>query len=166
LDLVSAWFSGTNRTSNQNRSFWIYKHTVFIKEKIMKASILFTTGLILAAGAVVGSINVAHAGVAGSAGSISAQFTATGNNLVSTAGAVAAGKTGAFTTASGTTTDISAVAAGYSGVLTVTGFSTSTVGYSAADDTLKSITQANNFDGAAPKTSVNLVPATVGVSLN
>ncbi len=64
----------------------------------MKASILFATGLILAAGAVVGSINVAHAGSAGSAGSISAEFTA-GNVLSGTAGAVAVGKTGAFTAA-------------------------------------------------------------------
>ncbi len=132
----------------------------------MKASIKFATGLILAAGAVVSSINVAHAGQAGSAGSISAQFTPTGNTLLSTAGAVAAGKTGAFTTANGTATDISAVAAGYSGALTVTNFGTSTVGYAATDDGRLGTPQANNFDGAVPKTSVNLVPATVGVKLN
>jgi hypothetical protein len=70
-------------------------YTLSIKEKIMKASIVFATGLILAAGAVVGSINVAHAGAAGSAGSISAEFSA-GNVLTGTAGAVAVGKTGAF----------------------------------------------------------------------
>lgn len=132
----------------------------------MKASIKFATGLILAAGAVVGSINAAHAGQAGSAGSISAQFSTTGNSLTATAGAVAAGKTGAFTTANGTVADISAIAAGYSGILTVSNFSTATVGYAATDDGRLGTAQANNFDGTAPKTSVNLVPATVGVKLN
>ena len=47
----------------------------------MKASIVFATGLMLAAGVVTGSINAAQAGEGGAAGSISAQFTETGNSL-------------------------------------------------------------------------------------
>ena len=138
----------------------------------MKASIVFATGLILAAGAVAGFSNAAHAGAAGSAGSISAQFTVTGNTLTATAGAVATGKNGAFTTATGGApaggvADITAVAAGYSGTLTITDLGTANVDYGVTAETPTGlgIAQGNNFDGAA-KTSVNLVPATVGVKLN
>ncbi len=157
----------------------------------MKASIVFATGLILAAGAVFGSINVAHAGSAGSAGSISAEFSA-GNVLTGTAGAVAVGKTGAFTsgTSNGGTALIpatfgppvnntpgplltpevpaapasfTAVAGGYGGRLTVD--ATGTI-FTVAEDTLLGTAgvQANVFDSTA-KNSVNLVPSTVGVSL-
>jgi hypothetical protein len=161
-----------------------------MKEKIMKASIVFATGLILAAGAVVGSINVAHAGSGGSAGSISAEFSSTTNspnNLTGTAGAVAVGKTGAFTagTANGGTPaipatgvlgqpgftpgtpatpgDFTAVAGGYGGILTVNATGTT---FTVAEDTLLGTAgvQANVFD-SANKNSVNLVPSTVGVTL-
>jgi hypothetical protein len=162
-------------------------YTLSIKEKIMKASIVFATGLILAAGAVVGSINVAHAGSAGSAGSISAEFS-TGNVLTGTAGAVAVGKTGAFTagTANGGTpaiapvfnvntgalvtpgtpagpSDFTAVAGGYGGILTVNATGTT---FTVAEDLLLGTTgvQANVFD-STNKNSVNLLPSTVGVTL-
>ena len=138
----------------------------------MKASIVFATGLILAAGAVAGFSNAAHAGAAGSAGSISAQFTTTGNTLTATAGAVATGKNGAFTTATGSApaggvADITAVAAGYSGALTISDLNTTLVDYAVTAEgaTGLGIAQGNNFDGVN-KTSVNLVPATVGVKLN
>lgn len=152
----------------------------------MKASIVFATGLILAAGTVIGSINVAHAGSAGSAGSISAEFSA-GNVLTGTAGAVAVGKTGAFTsgTSNGGTPaipatgvlgqpgftpgtaatpgDFTAVAAGYGGILTVNPTGTT---FTVAEDLLLGTAgiQANIFD-STNKSSVNLVPATVGVTL-
>jgi hypothetical protein len=138
----------------------------------MKASIVFATGLILAAGAVAGFSNAAHAGAAGSAGSISAQFSVTGNNLTATAGAVATGKAGAFTTGTasapaGGVADITAVAAGYAGSLSITDLNTVNVDYTVGTETAASLGQAqgNNFDGTQ-KTSVNLVPATVGVKLN
>jgi hypothetical protein len=139
----------------------------------MKASIVFATGLILAAGAVAGFSNAAHAGAAGSAGSISAQFSVTGNSLTATAGAVATGKTGAFTTATGSapaggTADITAVATGYAGTLTITQLNTTGVDYEIGLETLgaQGAAQGNNFNGTA-KTSVNLVPGpTTGVALN
>jgi hypothetical protein len=154
----------------------------------MKASIVFATGLILAAGAVVGSINVAHAGSGGSAGSISAEFSSTTNspnNLTGTAGAVAVGKTGAFTagTANGGTpaipatgvlgqpgftpgtpagpSEFTAVAGGYGGILTVNAAGNT---FTVAEDLLLGTTQANLFD-STNKNSVNLVPSTVGVTL-
>jgi hypothetical protein len=131
----------------------------------MKASIKFATALILAAGAVAGSINVAHAGAGGSAGTISAQFTVTGNNLTGTAGAVAVGKLGAVTSGTATPTELSATAAGYAGDLTITNFSTDTIGYGAFADALLGDEQKNNFAGTL-KSSVNLVPGpTTGVKL-
>lgn len=135
----------------------------------MKASIVFATGLILAAGAVAGFSNAAHAGAAGAAGSISAQFT-TGNTLSATAGAVATGKTGAFTTATGSApaggvADITAVATGYAGTLAITNLNT-TNSYTIGDEALVTAVQGNNF-AATLKTSVNLVPGPgTGVKLN
>jgi hypothetical protein len=131
----------------------------------MKASIVFATGLILAAGAVFGSSNIAQAGVGGSAGSISAEFT-TGNVLSATAGAVAVGKAGAITVATGSTTDITASAVGYAGGLTVTGFNTTGVIYTVVADTDAGLAlqQGNAFAGAASGTSL-LPGTTTGVSL-
>jgi hypothetical protein len=134
----------------------------------MKASIVFATGLILAAGAVAGFSNAAHAGAAGSAGSISAQFSTTGNRLEATAGAVATGKAGAFTTGTASTADTTAVAAGYSGALSITDLNTANIDYTIGTETAASLGQAqgNNFAGTT-KTSVNLVPGpTTGVALN
>lgn len=131
----------------------------------MKASILFATGLMLAAGVVTGSINAAQAaGEGGAAGSISAEFTATGNNLAATAGAVAVGKAGAFTTSRGSATEISSVAVGYGGVLTVTGINSAPT-YTLTGETLaeNGAAQGNAFT-SAPK--LNLLPgATTGVTL-
>jgi hypothetical protein len=131
----------------------------------MKASIVFATGLILAAGAVFGSSNIAHAGVGGSAGSISAEFNAA-NALSATAGAVAVGKAGAITTATGSATAITASAVGYAGGLTVNNFNSENVEYivTADSDAGLALQQGNNFAGTT-KTSTNLLPATVGVSL-
>lgn len=136
----------------------------------MKASIVFATGLILAAGAVAGFSNAAHAGTAGAAGSISAQFT-TGNTLSATAGAVATGKTGAFTTATGSApaggvADITAVATGYAGTLGITALNTTSSVYTIGDEAVVTAVQGNNF-AATLKTSVNLVPGPgTGVKLN
>jgi hypothetical protein len=130
----------------------------------MKASIVFATGLILAAGTVVGSINVAHAGAAGSAGSISAQFGAA-NVLTGTAGAVAVGKSIAITTTTATVGgDITAVAVGSAGKIDTVNFNSATVTYTGFADADLTTPQANDFDGAA-KSSTNLTPATAGVSL-
>jgi hypothetical protein len=132
----------------------------------MKASIVFATGLILAAGTVIGSINVAHAGAAGSAGSISAQFTTTGNTLTATAGAVAVGKSIAITTTTATSTgDTTAVAVGSGGTLGAVDFNSATVTYTGGVDGTLGTAQANNFDGAN-KSSTKLNPATAGLSLN
>ena len=132
----------------------------------MKASIVFATGLMLAAGVVTGSINAAQAGEGGAAGSISAQFTETGNSLTATAGAVAVGKAGAFTTSRTNTTDISSVAVGYGGGLSVAGIN-GTANYTATAETTAQLGvvggQGNTF-AAAP--SLNLLPgATTGVTL-
>ncbi len=131
----------------------------------MKASIVFATGLMLAAGAVFGSSNIAHAGVGGSAGSISAEF-GTANALKATAGAVAVGKAGAITTATGSTTDITASAVGHAGVLTVTGFNTAGVTYTVVADTDAGLllSQGNTFAGTASGTSL-LPGANTGVTL-
>jgi hypothetical protein len=81
-------------------------HSVLIKEKIMKASMKFVTGLMLAAGALAASSNVAIAGEGGAAGSVAIQFRgavvnpttgATGISDISSA--VAVGKNSAATTA-------------------------------------------------------------------
>ncbi len=132
----------------------------------MKASIVFATGLMLAAGVVAGSINAAQAGEAGAAGSISAQFTTTGNQLTATAGAVAVGKAGAFTTSRTNATDISSVAVGYGGGLTVTGINDATsVNYVATGETTAQlgVVQGNVF-ASAP--GLNLLPGpTTGVTI-
>ncbi|WP_295613740.1 hypothetical protein [Chamaesiphon sp. GL140_3_metabinner_50] len=138
----------------------------------MKASIVFATGLMLAAGIVTGSINAAHAaGEAGAAGSISAEFSATGNNLTATAGAVAVGKSGAFTTSRGSAANISSVAVGYAGSLAVTGINDSQaavgVGYTLTAESAAQlqVAQGNAFNaGSAP--SLNLLPGTTtGVTI-
>lgn len=130
----------------------------------MKASIVFVTGLMLAAGVVAGSINAAQAaGEGGAAGSISAEFTATGNNLAATAGAVAVGKTGAFTTSRTNATEISSVAVGYGGVLSVLGINDAPT-YTLTGETLaqNNAIQGNSFT-AAP--NLNLAGPTSGVTL-
>jgi hypothetical protein len=135
----------------------------------MKASIVFATGLMLAAGVVTGSINAAQAaGEGGAAGSISADFTATGNNLTATAGAVAVGKSGAFTTSRGSSAGISSVAVGYAGALGVTGINDSSptgVGYTLTQENTTEIAigQANAFVGGSP--NLNLAGPTSGVSI-
>jgi hypothetical protein len=137
-----------------------------IKENIMKASILFATGLILAAGAVFGSTNIAQAGAGGSTGSISAEF-ATGNVLKATAGAVSVGKAGSITGATGTANEITASSVGYAGALTVGSFNTAVVDYGVAAETDGNVAllQGNLFGGTT-KSSVNLVPgAGTGVNL-
>lgn len=126
----------------------------------MKASILFATGLILAAGAVA---NPAHAGQGGAAGSISAQFSA-GNRVEATAGAVAVGKDSAITTARTTSANISAVAVGSGGQLGVTGLNGASVDYAvAADANLSAVGgQGNDFTATARP---NLRLGTGGVTL-
>jgi hypothetical protein len=111
----------------------------------MKASILFATGLILAAGAVA---NPAHAGQGGAAGSISAQFSI-GNRVEATAGAVAVGKDSAITTARTTTANISAVAVGSAGQLDVSGINNTTVTYTVNAENNLSTAQGNNFSTTA-----------------
>lgn len=130
----------------------------------MKASIVFATGLMLAAGIVTGSINAAQAGEGGAAGSISAEFSAAGNNLTATAGAVAVGKSGAFTTSRGNAADISSVAVGYGGALTVAGIN-DVATYTVTGETTAQlgVVQGNVF-GSAP--SLNLLPGvTTGVTI-
>ncbi len=131
----------------------------------MKTSLKLAICSILATGAVFSSSNIVHAGVAGSAGSISAQF-APGNALKATAGAVAVGKAGAITTGTGSTTDITASAVGYGGLLTVTDFNTVDVTYSVArDSTGLGLIQGNTFAGAN-KSGTSLLPgANTGVTL-
>jgi hypothetical protein len=130
----------------------------------MKASIVFATGLMLAAGIVTGSINAAQAGEAGAAGSISAQFSTTGNNLTATAGAVAVGKTGAFTTSRTNAADISSVAVGYGGGLNVSGIN-DVVTYNVTGESAAqlAVVQGNVF-ASAP--GLNLLPGpTTGVTI-
>ncbi|WP_310481747.1 hypothetical protein [Chamaesiphon sp. VAR_48_metabat_403] len=110
----------------------------------MKASILFATGLILAAGAVA---NPAHAGQGGAAGSISAQFSA-GNRIEATAGAVAVGKDSAITTARTTADNISAVAVGSAGDLDVAGLNASEVNYEVFAENNLDTAQGNEFVSA------------------
>jgi hypothetical protein len=140
-------------------------HSSSIKENIMKASIVFATGLILAAGTVVGSINVAHAGAAGTAGSISATFTETGNVLTGTAGAVAVGKSIAITTTTATFGgDITAVAIGSAGKIDTVNFNSADVKYTGGEDTKLKTGQANDFDAKLPS-STNLNGKDAGLTL-
>ncbi len=122
----------------------------------MKASILFATGLILAAGAVA---NPAHAGQGGAAGSISAQFSV-GNRIEATAGAVAVGKDSAITTARTTADNISAVAVGSGGDIDVVGLNASVVDYEFFNDDNLATAQGNEFTSAP-----NLRLGTGGVTL-
>ncbi len=148
----------------------------------MKNSIELAISLIVLTGVMVASDSilrqdVARAGEGGAVGSISAQFTAIGNNLAATAGAVAVGKSGAFTTARTNTTNISTVAVGNSigslsilGVpvptFVVTGVNAQNVSYTSliAENTAqRGVAQGNTFT-AAP--ALNLLPGTTtGVNI-
>jgi hypothetical protein len=137
-------------------------------------SCIFLTGVMVASGSLLRT-DVALAGEAGAVGSISAQFTATGNSLAATAGAVAVGKSGAFTTARTNTTNISTVAVGNSigslplGIPTfiVTGVNAQNVTYTSLvpeNAAQRGVAQGNTFSAAAP--TLNLLPgATTGVSI-
>lgn len=129
----------------------------------MKASILFATGLMLAAGVVTGSINAAQAGEAGAAGSISAEFTPTGNNLAATAGAVAVGKNGAVTTSRTNATEISSVAFGYAGQMNVTNINGDANYLLTAENLTQLGESQRNAFGSAP--NLNLAGPTSGVTL-
>jgi hypothetical protein len=140
-------------------------------------SLICLTGAMVASGSILRA-DVALAGEAGAVGSISAQFSATGNNLTATAGAVAVGKSSAFTTARTNPTDLSTVAVGNSirsisvfGVpvptFIVTGVNAQNVSYvsllSGETTAQLGVNQGNTFT-AAP--SLNLLPgATTGVSI-
>jgi hypothetical protein len=139
-------------------------------------SLICLTGAMVASGSILRA-DVALAGEGGAVGSISAQFTATGNNLTATSGAVAVGKSGAFTTARTNTTNISAVAVGNSigslvlfGIriptFVVTGVNAQNVTYTSiiAENTAQlGAAQGNTFT-AAP--TLNLLPgATTGVNI-
>ena len=135
----------------------------------MKASIVFATGLMLAAATVAGSITTAHAGEGGAAGSISAQFTgAAGNALTATAGSVAVGKAAAFTTARTTATNISAVAVGTGGILTVTGINNAIVNYTVTGETDAGlgVGQANTLASAPSLQITPAGPTPTGVTLH
>ena len=134
----------------------------------MKASIVFATGLMLAAATVAGSITTAHAGEGGAAGSISAQFSGlVTNGLTATAGAVAVGKAAAFTTTRTTATDLSAVAVGTGGTLAVTGLNAALVTYTVTGETAigLAVTQGNIF-ASAPSLQITPVgPTPTGVTI-
>ncbi|WP_295613742.1 hypothetical protein [Chamaesiphon sp. GL140_3_metabinner_50] len=76
-------------------------------------SLIFLTGAMVVSGSILRQ-DVALAGESGAVGSISAQFSATGNNLVATSGAVAVGKSGGVTLARTNPNDLSTVAVGNS----------------------------------------------------
>ncbi|WP_295613744.1 hypothetical protein [Chamaesiphon sp. GL140_3_metabinner_50] len=140
--------------------------------------LIFLTGAMVASGSILRA-DVALAGEAGAVGSISAQFSATGNNLAATAGAVAVGKSGAFTTARSNPTNLSTVAVSNSiGSLSilgvpvptfiVTGVNAQNVTYTSliAESTAQlGVVQGNTFNsGAAP--TLNLLPGTTtGVNI-
>jgi hypothetical protein len=111
----------------------------------MKASILFATGLVLAAGALVGS-GSAQAGEGGAAGGVGIKFTyVTGNNtpfIRNLSSSIAVGKNGAAATAR---TDTSAYtsAAGNSGALTMTDANTTALGYTLTPETTTGTTFVN-----------------------
>lgn len=149
----------------------------------MKNSLKLAISLILLTGAMVASgsllrADVALAGEAGAVGSISAQFSATGNNLTATSGAVAVGKSSAFTTARTNATNLSTVAVGNSvrrlsvfgfpvTTFLVTGVNAQNVSYvsllSGETTAQLGVNQGNTFT-AAP--SVNLLPGpTTGVNI-
>ena len=134
----------------------------------MKASIVFATGLMLAAATVAGSITTAHAGEGGAAGSISAQFSGLiTNGLTATAGSVAVGKAAAFTTARTTATDISAVAVGTGGTLAVTGLNAAVVSYTVGGETAAGLAvgQVNTFNAAPSLQITPAGPTPTGVTL-
>lgn len=130
---------------------------------ILSSTVLIATSSISVAIVVIEFPNESGGGIGGSAGSISAEFS-TGNILTGTTGAVAVGKAGAATSASTNTTDIYAIATGYSGGITISGINTSNLSYTVDADPNLGIAQANRFN--ATPSNVNLVPATVGVTLN
>jgi hypothetical protein len=124
----------------------------------MKASIVFATGLMLAAGLVA---SPARAGQGGAAGSISAQFT--GSNVVTaTAGAVSVGKDSAVTTARTSGADISAVAVGAGGQISLVNVNGAAPNYTIAADTNLGTAQASNFTSTARP---NLALGTAGVTI-
>ena len=134
----------------------------------MKASIVFATGLMLAAATVAGSITTAHAGEGGAAGSISAQFTGTaGNGLTATAGSVAVGKAAAFTTARTTATNLSAVAVGTGGTLQVSGINDAVVNYTVTGETATGLglVQGNSFASGPSLQITPAGPTPTGVTL-
>lgn len=141
-------------------------------------SLVFLTGAMAASGSLLRT-DVAVAGDGGAVGSISAQFTATGNNLTATSGAVAVGKFGGITLARTNPTNISTVAVGYSiGSDQFTGFSdlpgfskvgvlrfnsqNSAIGVLANSNAELNTPQGNTFT-AAP--TLNLLPGTSGVNI-
>jgi hypothetical protein len=126
----------------------------------MKASIVFATGLMLAAGLVA---SPARAGQGGAAGTISASFT--GSNIVTaTAGAVAVGKDSAVTTGRTTTTALSAVAAGAAGEIDLANINGASADYTigAESATRLGVAQGNIF---AAEAQPNLRLGTGGVTL-
>ena len=138
-------------------------------------SCIFLTSGMVASGSILRA-DVALAGEAGAVGSISAQFTASGNNLAATSGAVAVGKSGAITTARTNATNISTVAVGYAGTFLlfnipllrtrVLGFNSQAPTYLVAPEntTQLGVVQGNTFSPAAP--SLNLLPGTTtGVNI-
>jgi hypothetical protein len=124
----------------------------------MKASIVFATGLMLAAGLVA---SPARAGQGGAAGTISAQFSA-GNRVEATAGAVAVGKDSAVTTGRTNTGDISAVAFGAGGQIGLNNVNAGNPEYTVAADLNLGVIQGNLFNATA---APNLRLGTGGISI-
>lgn len=123
----------------------------------MKASIVFATGLMLAASLVA---SPARAGQGGAAGTISASFT--GANLVTaTAGAVAVGKDSAATTGRTTADDLSAVAVGSGSTISVANIN-GAANYTIAGDDVFTTDQGNNFNSTARP---NLRLGTQGITI-
>jgi hypothetical protein len=111
----------------------------------MKASILFVTGLVLAAGALVGS-GSAQAGEGGAAGSVSIQF-GNGNTsgIADISSAISVGKNGAATAGRTNASETFASAIGTGGGLGVTNANAANIGYAAAADLALDTAQVNSF---------------------
>jgi hypothetical protein len=118
----------------------------------MKASILFVTGLVLAAGALVGS-GSAQAGEGGAAGSVSIQF-GNGNTsgIADISSAISVGKNGAATAGRTNASDTFASAIGTGGGLGVTTANTAAITYTAAADLALGTAQGNSFAGSGQAT--------------
>jgi trimeric autotransporter adhesin len=108
----------------------------------MKASILFVTGLVLAAGALVGS-GSAQAGEGGAAGSVAIQFgNGNASGVADISSAISVGKNGAATTGRTTTTDTYASAIGGGSQLTGTLINTANATFNAeGSDTINAPTE-------------------------